>query len=163
MAASIYFVVTDSDGDPSTLEFFFPAATPVAVLVAGVPALAALINPLVNGGLRKAGFRVEVDVSGVWGPVAALISDVQEKAEFFIRTAIGIPSRLNLPTFDENFFVPGTKNVDLADAAVVAFIDFLEDGITAGGGSLEPTDYREADFETVEKATENWGKRRNTR
>lgn len=163
MAASIYFVVADSDGDTSTIEVFFDAATPIAVLAAGVPALAALFNPVLNGGLRRAGFRIEVDVSGTWGPVAALISDVQEKAEFAMRTAGSFLSRLNLPTFDENFFIPGTGNVDLADAAIVAIVDFLEDGITAGGGSLEPTDYREDDFVTVERAVENWGKRRNAR
>lgn len=163
MAASIYFVVTDSDGDASTLEFFFPAATPLAVLAAGVPTIAALINPMLNGGLRRAGFRVEVDISGVWGPVAALISDVQEKAEFAMRTANGFLSRLNLPTFDEDFFVPGTANVDQSDAAVVAFIDFLEDGITVGGGALAPSDYREDDLVDVERAVENWGKRRASR
>lgn len=162
MAVAIYFTVQDSDTDRSTFEFWFPDATPMAVLVAGVPAVAALVNPLVNGGLVNAGFKVEVDVSGTWGPIAALISDVQEKAEFSMRTINGFLHRLNLPTFDENFFTPGTGQVDLTDAAVIAFIDFLEDGITVGGGSLEPSSPRGAteDVETVEKAIENWGKRR---
>lgn len=163
MAVSIYFTIVDADGDPSTVEFFFNDATAFAVLNAGVGAIAALVNPLVNGGLRTAGIRFEVDVSGTWGPVAALVSDVQEKAEFVMRTAGGFLSRLNLPTFDEAFFVPGTDQVDVSDTDVAAFLDFLEDGITAGGGTLAPTDYREDDIADVERAVENWGKRRNAR
>jgi hypothetical protein len=162
MAAAIYFTIQDSDGDKSILEFWFPTATTAAVLTAGVTAIAALVNPLVNGGLVNAGFKVEVDVSVTWGPIAALISDVQEKAEFSVRTINGFLSRINLPTFDENFFTVGTGQVDLADPDVAAFIDFLEDGITAGGGSLEPSSSRGAteDFATVERAVENWGRRR---
>jgi len=163
MAVSIYFTIVDSDGDPSTVEFFFNDATAFAVLNAGVSAIGALINPMVTGGLRTAGIRFEVDISGTWGPVAQLVADVQEKAEFAMRTVGGFLSRLNLPTFDEAFFVPGTGTVDVSDDDVAAFIDFLEDGITVGGGSLAPTDYREDGIATVEKATENWGKRRNTR
>lgn len=163
MAASIYFTISDSDGDVSTVEFFFDDATAFAVLQAGVSAVAALINPMLTGGLRTAGIRFEVDISGAWGPVAQLVSDVQEKAEFAMRTVGGFLSRLNLPTFDEAFFVPGTGTVDTSDPDVQAFVDFLETGITAGGGSLAPTDYREDGILTVERAVENWGRRRNTR
>lgn len=162
MAVALYFNIQDSDGDKSTVEIWFPEATALAVLVAGVPAVAALINPLVNGGLLSAGFKVEVDVSGTWGPIAALISDVQEKAEFAMRTVNGFLTRLNLPTFDEDFFTVGTGQVDTTDAAVIAFIDFLEDGITVGGGLLAPSSPRGSteDVVDVERAVENWGKRR---
>lgn len=162
MAVAIYFTVQDSDADKSTFEFWFPSATAMAVITAGVPAIAALVNPLLNGGLVNAGFKVEVDLSGTWGPIAALISDVQEKAEFSMRTLNGFLTRLNLPTFDENFFTVGTGQVDTADPDVAAFIDFLEDGITVGGGLLAPSSPRGAteDVVTVEKAIENWGKRR---
>lgn len=160
MAASIYFVVEDSDGDKSTVEFFFAEATPLAVLSAGVSAVAALVNPLVLGGLSAAGFRVEVDVSGTWGVVGSVLADIQEKAEFAMRTANGFLSRLNLPTFDESLFVTGQDEVDLADPDVAAFVAFLETGITAGGGTLAPTDYREDQIAFVQTATENWGKRR---
>lgn len=163
MAVSFYYTIVDSDGDPSTVEIFFNDSTAFAVLNAGITAVAGLINPMVTGGLRTAGIRFEVDLSGSWGPVAQLIADVQEKAEFSMRTVGGFLSRLNLPTFDESFFVPGTAQVDLSDDDVAAFVDFLEDGITVGGGLLAPTDYREDGIILVEKATENWGKRRNAR
>lgn len=163
MAASFYFTIVDSDGDASTLEFFFPAATAFAVLSAGITAVSALINPLVTGGLRNAGIRIEVDLTATFGSIAQLNSDVQEKAEFAMRTVGNILSRLNLPTFDEAFFNPGTAQVDLSDPDVAAFVDFLETGITAGGGTLAPSDYREDPISAVEKATENWGKRRRTR
>ncbi len=161
MAAGVYFTIADSDGDTSTFTIWFPSATPAAVLIAAVPVIAQMINPLLNGGLKSAGVTFEVNVAGVFGPVAALIADVQEKGEFVMRTVGGFISRLNLPTFDENFFVPGTGIMDESETEVAVFLDFLEDGITVSGTLIQPTDYREDDIQFVEKAVENWGRRRN--
>jgi hypothetical protein len=159
MAVSLFFTITDAKGDPSTVDFPFPDATPVAVLAAAVPAVAALLQPLITGGLKTAGFKVEVDVP-LFGPVATLASDVQEKAEFAVRTVNGFLKRLNLPTFDEAFFVPNTKEVDRTDPDIQAFVDFLEDGITVSATLIQPTDDRGEDLVTVERARENWGRRR---
>lgn len=160
MAFFVFFTIQDSDGDTSTIEIPINDATPLAALSAFTGAVATLLNPLLMGGLRKAGVRLEFDVSGVFGPVALLASDVQEKATFAMRTVGNFPTRLSLPTFDEAFFVPGQDEVDLTDPDIQAWIDFLEDGITAGGSLVQPTDYREADIVTVVSAYEDWGKRR---
>lgn len=156
---SIFFTIVDAKGDTSTVTIPFPTASPLAAITAAVPAVAALINPLVTGGLRTAGFSVEIDVP-TWGPGAIIPSDVQEKAEFVFRGVNGFPKRLNLPTFDEAFFTALSKDVDLSDPDVTAFVDFMTDGITAGGSLVQPTDIRGDDLVTLEKATENWGKRR---
>lgn len=159
MAVSLFFNIVDAKNESSTVEIEFPSATPVAILAAAVPAVAVLINPLVQGGLKSAGFKVEVDVP-TWGIGALLVSDVQEKAEFAFRGINGFLKRLNLPTFDEAFFVPQSKNVDLADPDVAAFTDFMTDGITVSATLIQPTDVRGDDLTTLEKAVENWGKRR---
>lgn len=160
MAVSLFFTIQDAKGDKSTVEIPFPSATAVGVLAAAVPAVAALINPLVNGGLVAAGFKVEVAVPA-WGPTALLVSDIQEKAEFQFRGVNGFLKRLNLPTFDEAFFVPSSKNVDTADADVAAFTNFMTDGITVSATLIQPTDIRGDDLVTLEKARENWGRARN--
>lgn len=160
MPIVLFFTMTDGD-DTSRVEIPIPDATPLAAAAALVPAAAALINPLVNGGLLSAGFTVYVDVP-TFGPVAALIADVQEKAEFVFRTAGGFIKRLNLPTFIETFFVGGGsgKEVDTTDPDVQAFIDFMTDGIAAGGSTNPPVDYRGDDIETLVEARQNWGRRR---
>lgn len=160
MAFFVFFTIADADGETSTVEIPINDTTATTVLAAFTAAVGALINPLVTGGLRKAGVRLEFDISGTWGPVAQLNSDVQEKATFAMRTAGNFPTRLSLPTFDEAFFVAGTSNVDLTDSDVQAWIDFLEDGITVSSTLVQPTDYREDDIVDVESAYEDWGKRR---
>lgn len=163
MAVFLFYTVTDQKqpkAGTSTIRIPFPDATPLAVLSAGVSAVAALINPLVTGGLKSAGFAVEVDVSGTWGPTATLNSDIQEKMEWGMRAANGFLKRLNLPTIDEDMFVAGSEIGDITDTAMQAFRDFLEDGITVGGGLLAPSDVHGSDIVTVETYRENWGKRR---
>lgn len=161
MPIVLFFTLQDGDGDKSTIEIPIPDATPLAAATALVPAAAALINPLVNGGLVSAGFTVTVDVPA-FGPVAALISDVQEKAEFVFRTAGNFVKRLNLPTFVETFFTGGGsgKEVDTTDPDVAAFVDFITDGVTVAATLVQPTDYRGDDIATLEAARQNWGKRR---
>lgn len=159
MAIFFFFTIVDAKNQSSTVEIPFPDSTPLVGLSAGVQAIAALINPLVTGGLRSAGVKIEVDVP-TFGPVAQLLSDVQEKAEFGMRTLNGFLKILNLPTFDETFFVTNSDQVNRTDPAVIAWVDFLEDGITAGGTLFQPSDQRSEDLVLVESAVENWGRRR---
>lgn len=163
MAMYIFYSIKDAKGDTSSVEIPFPDGTDVQDLVDLVGPVAILINALVTGGLVDAGIRVSMDLSatgplgfGGWGPVASLAADVQEKAEFTFRTVLGNLKRINLPTIDEAIFNPGSKMVDLSDAAVQAWVTFLEDGI----GGVQPSDQRGEDLFALESASENWGKRR---
>lgn len=156
---SFFFNVTDGKNQTSTIEIPFPTATPVSVFVAGVDAVGQLIHPLVTGGLKSAGVKVTIDVP-TWGTAAALDSDVQEKMEFGIRASNGFLKRLNLPTIDEDMFIPGSTEGDTSEAALLAFNDFLEDGITVGGTLIQPSDSHGSDLDQVEYRTENWGRRR---
>lgn len=158
-AVYFFFNVVDGKGQTSTIEIPFPAATPFSVFLAGVDAVGQLINPLVTGGLKQAGVKVIIDVP-TWGTVADLNSDVQEKMEFGVRAANGFLKRLNIPTIDESMFIVGSTEGDLAEAAVLAFHDFLEDGITVGATLIQPTDIHGSDLVSVEYQTENWGRRR---
>lgn len=159
MTVSVFLVIQDGKNDPTTREFEFPDATPVGVLAAAVPVIAGLVNPLVTGGLRAAGFKVQVDVP-LWGPTAILTSDIQEMAEFGVRTVNGFLKKFSLPTFDEAFFVAGTKEVDRSDPDMVAFIDFIEEGITVSSTLIQPTDSRGEDLDELVTAREAWGKAR---
>lgn len=163
MALIVYYTIQDAKADKSTVEIPFPDSTDVADLIDQVGPIAVLINALVTGGLVAAGVKIEMDLSatgpagfGGWGPVASLASDVQEKATFALRTVLGNLKSLSLPTIDEAIMDVNSRLVDLGDAAVQAFVTFLEDGI----GGVEPSDYRGEDLFVLESASENWGKRR---
>ena len=159
---TLFYVVQDGNGDTSRIEIDLPTGTAIANVLSAVGAFGALLNPLLTGGLLSAGFTVEVDISGTWGPIAQLLSDVQEKAEFVVRTANGFLKRLNLPTIDESLFASGgsSTELDLADDDVAAFVAALEDGVTVNATVVAPVDSRGDDLVTVIKGRENWGKRR---
>jgi hypothetical protein len=156
---AFFFNVVDGKNQTSTIEIPFPNTTPASVFIAGVDAVGQLIKPLVTGGLKSAGVKVTVDVP-TWGTAAALNSDVQEKMEFGIRAANGFLKRLNIPTIDESMFIAGSTEGDTSEAALLAFNDFLEDGITVSSTLIQPTDVHGSDLEQVEYRTENWGRRR---
>jgi len=155
----IYFSIADEKGDISTVEIPIPDTTALTDLPDVVQAFSDLIEPLVGGGLIQAGVRLLVSVTG-WNTLAAAGSDVQEKAEFVLRTVGGFLKRLNLPTFIESFFNAGSKEVDQAAPDVAAFITALEDGVVVNAHTVQPCDLRGEDLTQLVDALENWGKRR---
>lgn len=161
MPAYIYYTVTDDYGSLSTVEVEFPITTPLSDLPLLLQAFADLINPLVEGGLEQAGIVVPVDIT--WA-AAAVGSDVQEKAEFYFTTEGGFSKTLNLPAILEDYFLPNSKHIDLTDFDIAAFVSAIEDGIdlsgAGGSGTVQPCDQRGEDIIFLEKAIENWGKRR---
>jgi hypothetical protein len=163
MAHQITFTVADEKGDTSTITIPVPDSTALTDLPLMAQALADLLEPMVTGGLVNAFIRIVPTITG-WAAAAAADSDVQEKAEFALRTAGGFVKRLNLPTFLESLFNANSKDVNQADADVSAFVTALEDGIdlTGAGGSgiVQPCDLREEDLTSLLYATENWGRRR---
>lgn len=161
-AIFLFYTIQDGDGDKSTIEIPFPTSIATTNLSGLVAAVGALINPLINGGLVAAGARLEFDLSGTWGPTAALLSDVQEQAQFLFRTVGNYPKLLNLPTFIETLFTGGgaDKTVDLADTDVAAFVDMMESGITVSSVAYSPSDYRGADIVSTESAVQHWGRNR---
>lgn len=163
MAYFINFSIADEKGDISNVEIPVPSATALADLPLMAQALADLIEPLVTGGLVGCFIRIVPAITG-WATAATAGSDVQEKAEFALRTVGGFLKRLNLPTFIESFFNANSKEVDQSAVDVAAFITALEDGVdlTGAGGSgiVQPCDAREEDLDALLYAVENWGKRR---
>jgi hypothetical protein len=160
---TLFFVLQDADNDPSRVEIEIPSSTSATNALALVPVVGELIHDIVNGGLVKAGITIEVD-TGVafagWGPVATLIADIQEKAEFSFRTVQGNLKKINLPTFLEDLFIPQTKEVDTSDPAIAAFVTAMEDGLTVNSTLVQFTDQRGEDLLYLEGAVENWGKAR---
>lgn len=165
---TLYWIIQDAKGDKSRLEIQVPSGTSYDNARDFLITISETLRQLSTGGLNSAGVSFEFDLSAAngalgfagWGPVATLISDVQEKAEFIFQTAGGFLKRLNIPAFDESLFVPNSSVVDTSDALVAEFVTAMEDGITVNATLIEPVDLRGEDLEVLTAAAENWGKRR---
>lgn len=158
MAISVVFTISDAKGDQSTFSIPIPSSVLIDDIADFAQALADLIEPLCNGALRDLHFTIPVPFTP-WA-AAASISDIQEKARFAFRTVNGFLKHVSIPTAVESIFAAGSRDVDLADTDVAAFVTAMVDGITVNTHDVEPCDVRDEDLTELESATEAWGKAR---
>lgn len=160
----VNFVIEDADGDKSTVAIDFAGG--FAGNIDGLIETGwALINPLVNGHLVSGSVTLEADISGLVNAAAAAIADVQEKAAFVFASVDGFLKTITLPTVVETIFGSsgGSKQVDVTNTDVAAFITAMEDGFDDGGGTpveVNPTTSHGEDLITLRKAEQAWGKSR---
>lgn len=164
MSLDVFYNVRDEKGDVSTVTIPIPGTTTPTNAVAFVQAMAGILDPLVNGELVNAGVTMYVSVPDWTGGLVGL-ADVQERAKFLFRTAIGNFAKiLRIPAFDETKILAGTKEVDTTDTDVNAFVAAMTGGVDVSGhggvGSVAPCDVRDYDLGTLESAVEDWGKAR---
>lgn len=166
MAFTIFYNIADGSlpkHHVSRIEIPVDPAAALTTVQGAVETMWNLINPLTTGTLQSAGFTVEADVSGFTNAAAAVLSDVQEKAEFAYRTVAGFLKKVNIPCFDETLFesAGAGDTVDTADTDVAAFNLAMVLGIPYGVGQfLDVVNDHGEDIEDFESAVENWGKRR---
>jgi len=166
MALTIFYNIADASQPKKHTSRVEIPVDPVASLTTvqgAVETMWNLINPLTTGTLQSAGFVVEADVSAFTNAAAAVLSDVQEKAEFAYRTVNGFLKKVNIPCFDETLFeaAGAGDSVDSADTDVAAFNLAMVLGIPYGVGQfLDVVNDHGEDIEDFESAVENWGKRR---
>lgn len=155
---SITLSISDAKGDQSLVTIPVSSSETVVNVIDFAEAIIPLIQPLVTGALRAA--EVSIPVAFTPWPAVASVADVQEKARFAFRTANGFLKHLSLPTFLESLFTPGSRDVDLADTNVAAFVTAMVDGLSVNATTVEPTDTRDEDITELEAASEAWGRAR---
>ena len=142
MASTIFYTISDADGDPSVISIpvNFLDTLDGAALAYAISYGWGIINPLINGTLINAGITIQVDTSGYTNAAAAAISDVQEKAEFVYRAVGNFIKRITLPTFIETFFTSAGagKEVDVTQSEVTAFNTLMLDGFHEALVSVNP-------------------------
>jgi len=162
---AVYFTVEDEKRQASTIEIPIPDTVGLANIPYAVRAIGDLLEPLLQGRIRAAGARVEVDLTEFgWSSVAGLNSDVQEGGRFVFRTVTNFLKSLRIPTFNESKIISTTDNVDLTDADVSAFVAGMTSGIdltgVGGTGTASPCDYRGDDITGIVTAKENFTRSR---
>jgi len=167
MASTVFFTIADADGDESVISIpvSFVDTLDGAGLAFAVEYGWDIINPLINGVLVRAGITIEMDIAGFTNAAAAVISDVQEKAEFVFHAVGGFVKRISLPTFIETFFTGAGagKEVDVTQSAVTAFNTLIVDGFHEALVSTDPltpvTDHAE-DIDAFVVGHQAWGRNR---
>jgi hypothetical protein len=167
MASNIHYTIADADGDVSVINIpvEFLSTLDGDAFAFAVKYGWDIINPLLNGTLVSAGITVDIDIAAFTNVAAAVIADVQEKAEFIFHAVGGFPKRISLPTFIETFFTGAGagKEVDVTQAAVTAFNTLIVDGFHEALVSTEPllpvTDHGE-DIDAFVVGHQAWGRNR---
>jgi hypothetical protein len=164
MAAPHVFVSTtieDAKGAKSTMQFNFPVGaasnTNVNALIDAAKAAAELIDAVTKGRILNVGIGIAVDLSALTlKSTADVDSDVEEGARFQFNSAIGALTGFRIPTFDEALLLSGTQSVDIEDADVDALVDFMIDGHTLSAVTVQPSDDRGSDVESLASARESF-------
>lgn len=137
----IIYTVKDAKGKTATTEVKIPVTFDIANIIEFAGALAIIINALIKGQIVAISLVATINMSGLSGlrtsPLAD--SDVEEKASFGFVSDAGFDTGLMLPTFNEDFFVTGSRDVDLADAAVIDFTEAMLLGISTSPGPVVVT------------------------
>lgn len=137
----IIYTVKDAKGKTATTEVKIPTTFNIANIIEFAGALAIIINALIKGQIVAISIVATINMSGLSGlrtsPLAD--SDVEEKASFGFQTDAGFDTGLMLPTFNESYFITGSRDVDLTDPDVIDFTEAMLLGISTSPGAIVVT------------------------
>lgn len=136
LAANVRISFKDGKNKASFTKIRIPASLAVAEFVGFAVAAAQVLLNLSTCRITKVGVYVGVDLSSFTIKAApALLSDVEQKAQFIFDTAeTGFSARCIIPAINENISFSTSDIIDTADAQVIAFVTMME----TGAGSLSP-------------------------
>lgn len=160
MGFTILYSIQDEKGKVSTTEVKLPGATAYADVQIFAAQMAPLIDALVTGGITRIGITENVALPAGLTTAPAANSDVEEGGKFQFRTDGGYFTGLRLPTFDESLVNTGSRDINLEDTDVAAFVNAMKTGIdlsgAGGSGTIQPSDYRDDDIVSLEFAREQF-------
>lgn len=160
MVWTINYTIVDEKNKTSSTEANLPDATTLADAKLWAAEMAKLLNPLITGAITKISISLDVALPAGIRAAAASGSDVEEGGRFQFGVTGGFYTAMRLPTFLESKVNAGSKDVNIADAAVAAYITAMTTGIdlTAAGGSgvVQPCDKRGADTVSLKSAVEQF-------
>ncbi len=109
-----------------------------------------------TGRITSVSVCVPMDLStGLFKAVADATADIFEKALWTFQTVlVGFTSKFKLPTWDEQFTIPATDQIDTSDVFVAGFLTAYEAGIVTAGGTIVFTDSRGNQGDTNDIARE---------
>lgn len=154
----LWIRIRDHDGDTSTFTLNFPSSFTLTEIQGFATSFIPLVDAIVHGTIEEAGIALVVTLPGGLKANPVQYSDVQHGALFSMRTDGNYNTSFRLPTFDPALYSTGSKNVDVEDSDVAAFIAACVSGLDVSGSMIEPSDYRGDDVTALVKAVESFRK-----
>ena len=157
-AVKVIYTIKDNKGKLATCEIKIPNGLTVANYIEFATEMGTLIANITIGQIVNVGVAITVDIDAGWPVAPGVTSDVEEKAAWQFVAAGNWRTGVNVPTLSELLVVDGSDELDLTDADVLAFNDAMIDGILlpVGAVTVEPTDARENDIESLVFARERF-------
>lgn len=157
----VFVTIEDAKGKSSLLGYNFPIGAAsnanINALIDAAKTGATLIDAVTRGKILNVGIAIGVDLSALSLKSSAVATaDVEEGARLQFNTAVNSITGFRVPTFDEDMLLSGTQAVDLEDTDVDALVDFFIDGHTLSAVTVQPSDDRGSDIESVASARESF-------
>jgi hypothetical protein len=144
---SVSYVCRDNDGKNSTAEVTIDGATlpanAVAFATALRPIIAALLDSVIVG--QNVLIGAYEDAIAITGRC-----DVEDKGLFLFNSANGQPASIALPSISETVLQANNEDIDVANAAVAAFVNAMTLGL--GTPLVQPVNAGGADLVGVKSA-----------
>lgn len=159
--AFVSYTILDAKGQKAVTHINFPLEAAesgfIDVLTDFAVTTGSIIDALLKGQVFDIGIGISVPMTSVIRKLTPdADSDVEEGGRFQFITALGSLTGMRLPTFDEAYLLPGTKEVDLSDSEVDAFVDRMTEGRTVTLVNVSPSDERGEDIEAISSARESF-------
>ena len=153
--------VKDAKNQTASFEYDTPDTAGIITTTELAGEIAQAAAQMMLGQIVGISIITNIDTSEDFNTPPNANSDVEEGALFTFGAANGGDKQLRLPTFDEQFLLAGTKQVDLADGDVDAFVDLMLNGRTdVVNGNVAPVSYRGSDLTTLVSAKEQFKPRK---
>ena len=116
--------ITDGKDKTRALTIHFPKDTDVRYVLAFVEEAIGIVQTLIIGQITK----WEVSIYDLRDLIPDPNADVNETAIFRF-SAGGFPTVASIPTFSEDFYLPGSDLVDISNPNVARFVTMMLEGV----------------------------------
>jgi len=122
-----------------------------------------ILRNLMNGGIKGGSISLAIDTSALYTsfpsiPIPDPDSDIEEGGEFVFYDAERHIFRNRIPTFDEALILTGTRQIDILDSRVVAYLDLILSGLAVGLDEYFVTGIRGQQIASNKSAEEDFNK-----
>ena len=143
----------------ATTEVKVPTTLTAVQLIEFAQQMAILMDAVTIGQIVNVGVVLAVDISGL-GLTGApgSTADVEEKGVFMYNAVGGFRTTVQVPCLADTDVIPGSDEIDLTDADILAFNTAMISGLLlpVGAITVSPTDSREADITSLDWARERF-------
>lgn len=160
LVGSVNFTFVDAKKKESFARIRIPSSLTFAQYRLFGESAAAVVKAMTTAEITEVSVSVGIDLSGAsLKTVATQFADWFNKAFIQASNAInGLIGKFNIPTYDDLNNSPNSKNLNLADAEVMALTTLITDGLDVSGTLIYPVTVRGDALSTIDTAVETFRK-----